>query len=186
MRYLNGLLVIMIVMVFASCQSRQIKKAAQMNEMRENVFKNHDRCQISRESEILDSLYFPFRLKGLSAKRILKYFSDDTTCDSIDIDKSGYSSCFYTFSDGKSTVTLYLKSRENDEMYLYNSSIKSNFLKTNSSIKMEMSRSEFYKAVDLNFGNCDTVLINEGWVGNSYYFIFRSDKLSAIEIRAQQ
>jgi len=174
-----GYLIIFGLMTNASCQSSN-------NKIKEQSTDTKEKCSIYNESEIFENAFLPFESKKYNTKNLLQYFVEGVVVDSVDTNQDGFESGTYIFTDGKSKISFFVKSKMTDEwFYLYSSSIKTNLLKTKSGIEINMTKDEFYKKMNLAPRSCDTLEISEGLEGNSYYFIFEKELLKRIDILPQ-
>jgi hypothetical protein len=142
-----------------------------------------ENCKIYHDSDTLKSYLFPFKLVGYNTKRLLKYFIPGTRVDSIERNNEGFITRDYTFQNGNSSLSFFVKINHLDGdnyFYINNARIKSPLLK--SDIEINMSRNDFFRSINSKVSECDTLFIEEGDVTTSYSFIFSDNKLIQIDI----
>ncbi len=145
-------------------------------------------CSIVNREIVFQKKFFPFDFKDYNTKKILKYFKSGVKVDSIENNIEGYISTTYKFYDGISVVKFFAKPYDKSDNYFYiqDSKIETKILQFKNGIKIGMSKTEFCKIEDFNNPLCDTILIQEGELATSYYFIFKKNKLKTITIQVSE
>jgi hypothetical protein len=88
---------------------------------------------------------------------------------------------------GNSRVSFLVKTGEKSEwFYLSEAKIDHNLIEFKNNIKIGMNRNEFYKELNINPKDCDTLEFQLGDLTTYYDFIFKNNKLSRIEIKASE
>ena len=143
------------------------------------------KCSMINSEMKFQKRFFPFDFKDYNTKELLTYFKGIVKVDSTEENNDGTKFKIYKFHDGNSSVNFFVKQKDNSEKYFYleDSEIESNLLQFKNGVKIGMSKKEFCRIT--NFGNpvCDTLLIQEGDMVTSFYFIFLKSKLKKIQIK---
>jgi hypothetical protein len=174
MKYLIpfGLVIIFIVLGFNYYQKPQ-------------KVQNTSKCSIINNEMKFQKQFFPFDFKDYDTKELLTYFKGPVKVDSTEVNNEGTNFKTYKFHDRNSSVNFFVKPKDKSEKYFYleDSEIESNLIQFKNGVKIGMSKNEFCRIA--NFGNpvCDTLLIQEGDMVTSFYFIFMKTKLKKIQIK---
>ena len=143
-----------------------------------------DDCVIN--ANFTDTVFYSFDKSNFDIKLIQNLFDKNVLIDSaFDNRGNGLISLHYTFKDKNSKVVFSLydvsKGKRNfDIAYL---DLKTDIFKFRNGIKVNMTRSDFFKAMKLKETDCDTILIDPKTRRNwyDYRFEFKNDTLRLIK-----
>lgn len=181
----KGKYILLATFVFSSIFSCQTKNPS-VTQSNKTPVKNtlaNTACLYENESVTFLNEFFPFEFTNYNTKKLLSYFDESVKVDSVETNNSGYISRVYKFSNHRSEISFFVKINDPEPyFYQFGATIKNDFLKTRNGIKIDMSRADFFKAVDKPILQCDTFTIQEGEMATFYQFIFKRDKLKTIHI----
>jgi hypothetical protein len=148
----------------------------------------NNNCVITNENQKLRGELFPFDFKGYRTAKLRKYFSENVTVDSTRYNNEGTTYTIYQFKEGSSSISFFVKPNEGKEpwFYLEESSIDNNLINFKNGIRIGMPRSEVYKALGIKENTCDTLHFEEGDLFTYYDFIFKSNRLTKINITPEE
>ncbi len=184
---------ILLICIFTVCACRQgdnkttnSEKNLGNSEVEPPVYSENttENCLFTNEEEKLKSELFPFTFKSYSTNTLMKFFDKNTMVDSIKKSKEGSDYMIYTFKNGSSHISFFVKPPDGSDTWFYldNGSIDNNFIALKNGLKIGMERKEVTRILNIKAITCDTLHVQEGDLFTYYDFIFKNDKLDKIEI----
>lgn len=186
MKINNFLISLIISSLIYSCQTKTASKNLNSDSISKSSLIIND-CLIAHESEIFKNYYFPFVFENYNTEKLKAFFDKSITVDSVETNNSGYITRIYKFSNKVSEISFFVKINDTETFYyLQGATIKDNLFETKNGFEINMTRKDFFKAINTDIVNCDTFTIQEGDMATYYRFIFEKDRLKVVEIQTTE
>jgi hypothetical protein len=169
---------ITICILSLSCSGQSDNKNAIRKNSRQSTI------SIRRIDDTTGLILFPFEFKDYNTNRLKKYFSQNTQVDSTERISEGVKSRTYRFFDKSSSLEFFMKPNDKQDpfFYLVSGSFGKGFIKLKEGLDFEMDIKSCFRKLGLAYSDCDTLRLDEGDMSTIYTFIFKSGKLSRIDI----
>jgi len=153
------------------------------NHSKKPFLKRIEECTCQKQYS--DSLFFSFDKTRFDKSEILTFFTKNVQIDSsIKKRSDGGEILDYTFRDDSSKVIFVLYDYA-DHKFDFNIAyfqIKTDIFRFNNDIKINMTRSDFFKTLNTKISDCDTFDIFADKPGYYFRCVFNKDKLKSVTI----